>query len=42
MEPEEITEWKWFDLDNLPEKIYSPSAKMINNYLSKKIYDAGS
>ena len=38
MEPDEITEWKWFGFDNLPEKIFPPTMKMIKNYLSKKIY----
>jgi 8-oxo-dGTP diphosphatase len=38
MEPDEITEWKWFPLNELPENIYPPSKKLINNYLSKTIY----
>jgi len=38
MEPDEITEWKWFDLDNLPSPLYFPSEKIIKNYLAKKIY----
>ncbi|HOB90266.1 MAG TPA: NUDIX domain-containing protein [Candidatus Colwellbacteria bacterium] len=38
MEPEEITEWRWFDLNDLPEKVFPPSAKIINNFLEKKIY----
>jgi 8-oxo-dGTP diphosphatase len=38
MEPDEITEWKWFDLDNLPEKIFFPSAKILKNYLDNVIY----
>jgi len=38
MEPEEITEWKWFDLNNLPSPLYFPSEKIIKNYLAKKIY----
>lgn len=38
MEPDEITEWKWFSLDNLPSPIFFPSKKIINNYLSKKFY----
>jgi len=38
MEPDEITEWKFFDLDNLPEKIYFPSAKVLENYKQKKFY----
>jgi 8-oxo-dGTP diphosphatase len=38
MEPDEITKWEWFDLNNLPEKVFPPSAKIIKNYLDKKIY----
>lgn len=38
MEPDEIIEWKWFDLNNLPSPIFPPSAKIIKNYLAKKIY----
>ena len=38
MEPDEITEWRWFDLDNLPEKIFFPSAKILKNYLDNVIY----
>jgi 8-oxo-dGTP diphosphatase len=37
-EPDEITEWKWFQLNKLPEVIFLPSKKLINNYLSKTIY----
>lgn len=39
MEPEEITEWKWYDLSNLPKKVFLPSAKMIKNFLNKRIYN---
>ena len=38
MEPDEITEWRWFDLDNLPEPIFFPSKRILKNYLAKKIY----
>jgi len=38
MEPDEITEWKWFNLDDLPSSLYFPSEKIIKNYLAKKIY----
>jgi ADP-ribose pyrophosphatase YjhB (NUDIX family) len=37
-EPEEITEWKWFGLSSLPEKVFPPSLKMIKAYLNNKIY----
>ena len=38
MEPNEITEWKWFDLDNLPKPLYFASAKVLENYKQKKFY----
>ncbi len=38
MEPDEITEWGWFDLDNLPSPIFFPSAKILENYKQKKFY----
>ncbi len=34
MEPDEITEWKWFELDNLPAPIFFPSEKIIKNFLN--------
>lgn len=37
MEPDEITEWKWFPLDGLPEPMFPPALKVINNYKNKKI-----
>lgn len=41
MEPDEITEWQWFDLNNLPLKVFPPSAKILKNYSDKKIYQEG-
>ena len=38
MEPEEITEWKWFSLDQLPKPLFVPTEKLINNYKEGKIY----
>ena len=29
MEPEKEDEWKWFDIDNLPDNLYSPSKQSI-------------
>lgn len=40
MEPDEITDWQWFDLKNIPEKIFPPSQKVLDNYLKKTIYEA--
>lgn len=38
MEPDEITEWDWFDLKNLPSPRYFPSFEVIENYLQGKFY----
>ena len=35
MEPDKQDEWKWFSLQDLPEKIYSPSKKIIDAYIAK-------
>lgn len=40
MEPDEITQWAWFDLDSLPSPLYSPSAKLLENYKRKMFYIA--
>lgn len=37
-EPDEITEWKWFDLNDLPSPLFLCSEKLIRNYLEKKFY----
>lgn len=38
MEPDEITEWKWFELDNLPKNMFFPSANILKNYFKKTFY----
>ena len=38
MEPDEITEWKWFDLNDLPYPLYFPSERVLENFLEKKFY----
>lgn len=35
MEPDKEDKWEWFDLDNLPENIYSPTRKFIENYKAR-------
>jgi 8-oxo-dGTP diphosphatase len=40
LEPDEITEWQWFDLDRLPTPLYFPSAKILENYRNKRFYTA--
>ena len=39
MEPETILEWKWFDLENLPDNLYAPSQKCIEKYKKGIIYE---
>lgn len=36
MEPEKKDKWEWFNLNKLPENIYSPSKKFIDNYINKQ------
>jgi ADP-ribose pyrophosphatase YjhB (NUDIX family) len=38
MEPDEITEWRWFDLHELPSPMFFPSARVIQNYLDGVVY----
>lgn len=38
MEPDEITEWQWFEINNLPTPMYPASLKILNNYLAKTFY----
>ncbi|EKE26577.1 MAG: hypothetical protein ACD_4C00238G0006 [uncultured bacterium (gcode 4)] len=38
MEPDEITEWKWFSMDDLPENIFKPSVKVLENYRKSAFY----
>ncbi len=37
-EPDEIVEWEWFALDDLPAPIFFPSEEVLKDYLAKKIY----
>ena len=36
MEKDKEDEWKWFDLDNLPDNLYTPSRKAIETYLKRE------
>lgn len=38
MEPDEMTEWQWFDLADLPSPRYFPSFEVIENYRQGKFY----
>lgn len=35
MEKDKIDEWKWFEFNQLPNRVYSPSKKFIDAYLKK-------
>lgn len=38
MEPDEIVEWVWFDLDELPSPLYFPSRRILENYMKGWFY----
>ena len=38
MEPDEITEWRWFGFDELPSPLFFPSEKILENYKTNKFY----
>ncbi len=38
MEPDEMVEWGWFPIDDLPHPRYFPSFYVIENYIEKKFY----
>lgn len=38
MELDEIVEWKWFDLDDLPSPLFRPSQNVLSNYHAGKFY----
>jgi 8-oxo-dGTP diphosphatase len=35
MEPDEMTKWKWFDINNLPSPLYKPAIPMLKTYKKK-------
>lgn len=38
MEPDEIIDWQWFSISDLPSPMFFPSQKVVDNYLRKEIY----
>ena len=37
IEPDKQDEWCWFEIEKLPNNIYSPSKKFIEAYLDRSI-----
>ncbi|MBN1896324.1 MAG: NUDIX domain-containing protein [Candidatus Aenigmarchaeota archaeon] len=37
MEPDEIVEWKWFSFDEIPDNLFFPTRKIIENYRNNNI-----
>ena len=38
MEPDKCVEWKWCDIDNLPEQMFEGTHWIIRNFKAKRIY----
>lgn len=38
MEPNEIIKWEWFDINSLPNNLFTPTKKTISCYKNKKFY----
>lgn len=38
LEPEKCFGWEWFDKCRLPEPLYHPAGKILENYLNNKVY----
>ena len=37
-EPDVLIRWEWFDLDKLPDNIFTPSKRTIDCFLNRKFY----
>jgi ADP-ribose pyrophosphatase YjhB (NUDIX family) len=37
-EPDEITEWQWFALDDLPAPLFICTERLLENYFAQRIY----
>lgn len=38
LEPDEIIEWRWFPIGELPRPLFFPSERIIDNYLKGEFY----
>jgi mutator protein MutT len=36
LEPDEITEWKWFSIERLPKPLFGPSRKLLEAFISRR------
>ncbi len=41
MEPDEIIEWKWFNFDEIPDKLFFPTRKILENYRDSNLLHEG-
>ncbi|MDO8582255.1 MAG: NUDIX domain-containing protein [bacterium] len=39
MEPDEITTWEWFPLDQLPTPLFPPVVKIFKNFSEGRVYN---
>ncbi len=37
-EPDRCEEWKWFEVNALPENLFPPHINQINNFLQKRLF----
>jgi 8-oxo-dGTP diphosphatase len=40
-EPDKIADWTWYPMEKLPESLFLPTARLLENYRSGKIIDDG-
>jgi 8-oxo-dGTP diphosphatase len=39
MEPHKIDEWRWFDLDDVPENLFGPTKGTLSSYKNNQTYN---
>lgn len=38
LEPDHVYEWQWFEIDHLPENIFTPHQKQIKAFFDKQVF----